>query len=237
MRSWVLNLNPLVQLSFGLFSLVGSFWIRSLPVALCAVAAYALMAIVFLPGWRYPLACLGFTVFAAVTIVYSTWRLGGRDWEEALVAGLRIVVLAWPGSVMAGYVDPARLSDHLAQSLKLPARLVVAFSAAMQRFVSFGHTWQALDRVRRVRGTGPGRNPAAHVKHAASMSFALLVHAMRGASTSAVAMDARGFATAQNRTWAEPARWTRSDRAALALAAALGVVPLAARLLSAGGMI
>lgn len=227
----MLRVNPLVQLSFGLFSLLGSFWIRSLPVALWAVAAYALMAIIFLPGWRYPLACLAFTVFAAVTIVYSTWRLGGRDWEESFVAGLRIVVLAWPGSVMVGYLDPSRLSDYLAQTLKLPARMVAAFSSAMQRFVSFGHTWQVLDRVRRVRGTGPGRNPLAHVKHAATMSFALLVHALRGASTSAVAMDARGFASAQNRTWAEPAPWTLLDRAALATAAVLGAVPVIVRLL------
>lgn len=231
MRSWALHVNPLVQLSFGLFSLLGSFWIRSLPVALWAVAAYAVAAIIFLPGWRYPMACLGFTAFAAVTIVYSTWRLGGRDGEEAVVAGLRIVVLAWPGSVMAGYLDPSRLSDYLAQTLKLPSRMVAAFSSAMQRFVSFSQTWQVLDRVRRVRGAGPGRNPLAQIKHAATMSFALLVHAMRGASTSAVAMDSRGFADAQRRTWAEPAPWTASDRVAVALAFALGAVPVVASVL------
>lgn len=232
MRGWVLQINPLVQLSFGLFSLLGSFWIRSMPVALWALGAYAVVAVIFLPGWRYPAVCLGFTAFAAVTIIYSTWRLGGRDVEEAVVAGLRILVLAWPGSVMAGYLDPSRLSDYLAQTLKLPARMVAAFSSAMQRFVSFGQAWQVLERVRRVRGAGPGRNPVAQAKHAAAMSFALLVHALRGASTSAVAMDARGFAGAQHRTWADPAPWEPRDRAGLALAAALGSVPLVARLLT-----
>src|SRR4051812_36223513 len=117
MRSLVLRLNPLVLLSFGLFSLLGSFWIRSLPVALVAAAAYAVAALLFLPGWRYPLVCLGFSLVAGGTIVYSTWRLGGHDGEVALVAGVRIVVLALPGSIMAGYVDPSRFADHLAQSL------------------------------------------------------------------------------------------------------------------------
>ncbi len=135
--------------------MLGSFWIRSLPVALIALGAYVVAAVVLLPGWRYPLACLGFTSIAAVTIVYSTWRLGGHDIEEAITAGVRIVVLAWPGSVMAGYVDPSRLADYLAQTLRLPARMIAAFAAALQRFTGFGLAWQQLERVRWVRGFGP----------------------------------------------------------------------------------
>ena len=69
MRSFVLRINPLVQLSVGLFSLLGSFWIRSLPVALIALAAYVIAGLLLLPGWRYPIVCLGFTAIAAVTIV------------------------------------------------------------------------------------------------------------------------------------------------------------------------
>jgi energy-coupling factor transport system permease protein len=233
MRFVVLRLNPLVQLSIGLFSLLGSFWIRSLPAALIALGAYVLAGLLLLPGWRYPLVCLGFTAIAAVTIVYSTWRLGGHDIEEAFTAGVRIVVLAGPGSVMAGYVDPSRLADHLAQTLHLPARLIAAFAAALQKFAGFGLAWQQLERVRRVRGFGPSRNPLANGRYAANMSFALLVQALRGASAASIAMDARGFATAHDRTWAEPAEWTRLDKAALVLAALLGAVPVIARLAGA----
>lgn len=233
MRSVVLRVNPLVQLSVGLFSLLGSFWIRSLSVALIALVAYAVAGLMLLPGWRYPLACLGFTAIAAVTIVYSTWRLGGHDVEEAITAGLRIVVLAGPGSVMAGYVDPTRLADYLAQALRLPARLVAAFAAALQKFTGFGLAWQQLERVRRVRGFGPSRNPLANGGYAANMSFALLVQALRGASAASIAMDARGFATAHDRTWAEPAPWTRPDLVAIVVAALLGAVPVIARLTGA----
>lgn len=224
MRSAVLRANPLAQLSIGMFSLLGSFWIDDLDVALLALAVYAAAAVLFLPGWKYPLVCLGFTSIAAVTIVYSTWRLGGHDVEEAFANGVRIVVLAWPGSVLAGYVDPTRLADYLAQSLRLPARLVAAFAAAMQRFTGFGLAWEQLDQVRRVRGVGRTRNPVANGRYAASMTFALLVQAMRGASHASIAMDARGFATAHHRTWAEPADWTRLDVVTVVLAAALGAV-------------
>lgn len=224
----MLRVNPLAQLTVGFFSLLGSFWIDSLPVALIALASYGLVAVLVLPGWKYPLLCLGFTALAAITIVYSTWRLGGRDLEEAVTAGLRIVVLAWPGSVMAGYVDPSRLADYLAQTLHLPARLIAALAAALQKFTGFGLAWQQLERVRRVRGFGASRNPLANGRHAANMSFALLVQALRGATSASIAMDARGFATAQRRTWALPAPWTRLDVLAIVLAALLGVVPIVA---------
>lgn len=231
MRTWIVRANPLAQLSIGLFSLIASFSIRSLPVALVAVGCYLVAALLFLPSWRYPLACLGLSAIAAVSIVYSTWRLGGRQEVEALTAGLRILVLAVPGSIAAGYLDPARLADHLAQSLHLPARMVAAFSAALQRFATFGHAWTQIERARRVRGFGPSLNPASWFAHAGSMSFAMLVHALRGASQTAIAMDARGFATAHDRTWAEPATWTRLDVRVVVFGFLLGAVAPVARIL------
>lgn len=224
MRSLILRVNPLVLLAVGLFSLVGSFTIRDLDVALIAFGAYAVVALVLLPTWKFPLVALVFSALAAVSITYSTWRLGGHDWSEAFTAGLRIIVLAWPGAVAIGFVDPSRLADYLAQSLRLPARFVAAFSAALQRFANLGQAWQQLDRARRIRGFGPSRNPLATGRYAANMSFGLLVSALRGASQSAIAMDARGFATAHRRTWAEPAPWSRLDVIALIVAAALGAV-------------
>lgn len=224
MRSYLLRVNPLALLSIGVGSLIGSFAIRSLDVALIAVAAYAIAALVFLPSWRYPLLCLAFTVVAGATVVYSTWRGGGHDEREAAIAGLRILVLAWPGSVALGYADQSRLADYLAQSLHLPARLIAAMSVAFQRFAGLHTAWQQLDRARRARGFGPSRNPLASGAYVANMSFALLVHAMRGATSSALAMDARGFASTHDRTWAEPATWTRLDVVGLAVALMLGAV-------------
>jgi energy-coupling factor transport system permease protein len=231
-RQWLLDANPLAQSSIGFFSLVASYSVDSVSVALVALGCYAVAVIAVAPSWRYPLVCLGFSSIAALTITYSTWRLGGHDLPEAATAGLRMLVLAWPGAVGLGYIDPARLADYLAQTVRLPARMVAAFSAALQRIASFGHAWSQLERVRRVRGYGPSANPATWFTHGASMAFALLVHALRGASQTAIAMDARGFATAHERTWAEPATWTRLDRAVVATGLLLGSVAPIATLLT-----
>jgi energy-coupling factor transporter transmembrane protein EcfT len=231
MKTWITAANPLAQLCIGFFALLGSYWIDNVLVGAIAFGTYVVAVMLFAPGWRYPLLCLLFTGLAAMTIAYSTWRLGGHDESESLAAGLRILVLAWPGSVAIGYVDPARLGDFLAQSLRLPARFVAAFSAALQRFADYGRAWTQLERARRVRGVGPTANPVSWVRHGGSMAFAMLVHALRGASQTAIAMDARGFATAHNRTWAEPASWSRIDRAVVAVAVLLGAVAPVATLL------
>lgn len=223
-RRWLMVANPLAQLSVGAFALVASFWIRDLSVALVALGCYACAIALFAPSWRYPLVALASSGIAAVTVVYSTWRLGGHQEHEAITAGIRILVLAWPGSVAAGHIDPARLGDFLAQTLHLPARMVAAFSAALQRFASFGHAWTEIERARRVRGAGPNGNPLSWFGHAGHMAFAMLLHALRGSLQTAIAMDARGFASAQQRTWAEPAVWTRVDAVVVAVGAGLGLV-------------
>lgn len=226
MRHLVTQLNPLALLAFGLLAVVGSFAIRDVETGLIAFGAYAAVALLFLPTWRFPLVCLAFVSFAAATLFYSTWLLGGRDLGKAFAASLRIIVLAWPGSVLAGFIDPTRLADYLGQRLHMPARFVVAFSAALQRVAHFHSTWEQLGRTRRIRGFGPGHRPVAGVRHAGSMTFGLLVAALRDATAMSIAMDARGFATAHERTWAEAAPWARLDSGAVVLGLALASVPI-----------
>lgn len=230
MRAAVAHLNPLVLMSFGLASLAGSFAIRDAPAAVAAVAAYAVAAVLFLPSWRYPLACLALCGVSAALVAVSAWRLGNGD--HAPVAAARILVLAWPGSVMIGFVDPSALGDHVAQRLRVPARLVASFVAVLQRVATLSTTWEQVGRTRRARGMGPGRSPVAWARHVGSMSFALLASSLRGAGRMSIAMDARGFATAQDRTWAEPASWTRADSFGLTAAVALGAVPVVTFLLT-----
>jgi energy-coupling factor transport system permease protein len=232
MRTYAARLNPLVLLAFGFASLAGSFAIRDTASAVAGVCAYAVAAVVFLPSWRYPLACLALCGLSAGLLAFSTWRLGNGDY--AVVAGLRLLVLAWPGAVTVGFVDPSRLGDHTAQRLRVPSRFVAAFVAVLQRVATLSATWQQLDRARRVRGLGPGRNPIATATHAGAMTFGMLASSLRGASRMSVAMDARGFADAHDRTWAEPATWSRLDTRGLVLAVLLGLVPVVTRVLSSG---
>lgn len=230
MRSAVARLNPLVLVSFGFASLAGSFAIRDVPSAVAGVLAYAVAAVLFLPTWRYPLACLALCGVSAGLVAYSTWRLGNADY--APVAAMRILVLAWPGSVMVGFVDPSRLGDYAAQRLRVPDRFVASFVAVLQRMTSLSTTWQQIGRTRRARGLGPGRDPVAITRHAGSMTFSMLASSLRGASRMSIAMDARGFASAQRRTWAEPAPWTFLDGLGLGVALLLGAVPVVARVVT-----
>lgn len=225
MRSLVTRVNPLVLLSFGFLSLLGSFAVRSLPIAIAACAAYGLAALIFLPSWRYPLACLALTGISAGLIFYSTIRLGNTV-DRAATASLRILVLAWPGSVLIGFIDLTRLGDYLAQRLHVPARFVAAFVAVMQRVTSLGQVWQQLERSRRIRGFGPTRNPVMFIRYASQMVFALLVSAMRGAHEMSIAMDARGFASATDRSWADETPWSRLDSGAVAVAVGLAAIPV-----------
>ncbi|MBA2418128.1 MAG: energy-coupling factor transporter transmembrane component T [Nocardioidaceae bacterium] len=226
LRGAVLRANPLVLLAAGLLVVPGSFAVRSLPIGLVALGAYLLAGVVLLPSLRPALGRLGVVMLASVMVVYSTWLLGGHEVDTALTAGVRVLVLALPGAVLAVYVDPSRLADELGQRLGLPARFVVATSAALQRFDQLGQTWQHLDRARRARGFGPSRNPVRTFGYAASLTFALLVSALRGATQMSIAMDARGFADAHRRTWAEPVVWTVEDSALLCLGIALAALPV-----------
>ncbi|MGL5929500.1 MAG: ATP-binding cassette domain-containing protein [Dermatophilaceae bacterium] len=163
-------------------------------------------------------------VLAALSVGWSTWWLAGREADPALTVALRVLVIVLPSAVLLSWVDPDELGDHLAQRLGLPDRPVVATAAAVQRLHGLGRLWVDLGRARRVRGLGASRrHPVRMARQLAAMTVGLLVHTLRAAADLAVAMDARGFATARQRTWARPAPWRHADSVLVLLA----LLPLA----------
>jgi energy-coupling factor transport system ATP-binding protein len=167
-------------------------------------------------------------------VVWSTWLLGGHDVETAVGAGLRVLTLVLPSVVLLPYVDPDALGDHLAQRLHLPARPVVAATAALQRFQTFGALWAELTRARRVRGVGAGRSLVARLKEAGATTLALFTVVLGQAAVLALAMDARGFAGAHRRTWAGPAPWRVPDFVVVLGGLLVVATAVAARLLLPG---
>jgi len=167
-------------------------------------------------GWRLLPGLVG-----AASVGWSTWLLGSRDLDVAVTAGLRVVIIVLPSALLVRHVDPDALGDHLAQRLRLPARPVVALSAALQRIHTFGDIWTEISRARRIRGIGAtARSPRSVLSGLGAVTFGMLVRSLQAAAELAVAMDGRGFATARRRTWMRPAPWTRAD-SLLLLAAGL----------------
>ena len=109
---------------------------------------------------RGVLARLAPAGLAVVGVAWSAWLLGGRDLEVAAGAALRVLCLLVPSAFVVGFLDPEGLGDHLAQRLRLPARPVVAATAALQRLQSFDTLWGELMTTRRVRGIRADRGAA-----------------------------------------------------------------------------
>ncbi len=167
---------------------------------------------------------------AALSVGWSTWFLAGRDLDPALTVSLRVLVIVLPSAVLIPWIDPDALGDALAQRLRLPDRPVVATSAALQRVHGFGEIWRELGRARRIRGLGVSwRHPRTVIAHLGALTMGLLVRTLRAAADLAVAMDARGFATATARSWWMPAPWRWRDTVLVALATVPLVVAVLAR--------
>jgi energy-coupling factor transporter transmembrane protein EcfT len=96
---------------------------------------------------------------------------------------------------------------------------------ALQRLESIGEQWQQVQRARRARGLGLDGGPLRRLRESGASAFALLVVAMRHTGQLATAMDARGFASAAGRTWAEPAPWRPGDTMVTSIAVGLAVLP------------
>lgn len=217
--------GPLTLLAGCLLPVAGAFAIRAPTAGLLAVAAEVVAFGWLVRDLRGVLHRLAFGCVAAAGIAGTTWLYGGHSTSVAAAAALRILYLVIPSALLAPLIRPSPLGDALAQRLHLPARGVVAATAALLRLDSLSDQWQQIERARRARGLGLDGGPARRVKGLVASAFALLVIGLRQAGTLAVAMDARGFADATDRTWAEPALWRRADTFVLALACGLGVLP------------
>jgi energy-coupling factor transporter transmembrane protein EcfT len=212
-------------LAVTLSPVVGVFAIDSARAGVIGVAAEFLLL-----GWlvrdvRLFLFRAAFGLVAAFGIAFTTWLWAGQDLDATATAALRILYLVLPSAFAMPLVQPSQLGDHLAQRLHLPPRLVVAAAVSLQRIDALADQWRQIQRARRSRGVGLDGGPVRRLRNSAGSAFALLVVAMRQAGHLSVAMDARGFAAAHQRTWAEPAPWTGRDWLVLATAVLLAALP------------
>ncbi len=217
--------GPLSLLAASLLPVAGALAIET-----ASVGSIALLFEVAALGWlvrdiRATVLRMAFGLVAAAGIAVTTYLYAGRDLTEAATAACRILYIVIPGALLLGLIRPSELGDHLAQRLHLPARGVVACTSVLQRLDAFGEEWRIIQRARRSRGLGSGGGPVKRLRESAGSAFSLLVVSLRRTGSMAVAMDARGFATATDRTWAEPAPWRWGDWLIVLIGLALAGLP------------
>lgn len=118
---------------------------------------------------------------------------------------LRILAVALPGVVLVATTDATDLADALAQVARLPHRFVLAALASTRLLGVLADEWVVLGLARRARGLGDA-GPVGRLQDHLGRVLALLVLAIRRATTLATAMEARGFGAGSPRTWARPSR-------------------------------
>ncbi|HET7356301.1 MAG TPA: energy-coupling factor transporter transmembrane component T [Nocardioidaceae bacterium] len=222
--------GPLAAVLASLLPVAGAVAIHTLWHGLVCVGVLVVLAPIVVRDWPGTLRRVALGLVAAAMLLVSTYLYGGRHLDVAGAAALRVLYLVLPAAALTAAIDPTRLGDHLGQRLRLPARPVVAATAALSRIGSVGAQWQQISRARRARGMGLEGGPVNRVRVAAAMSLALLVATMRMTGTMALAMDARGFAGAVRRTWAEPAPWRLGDTVLVLAGVGLALLPWVLRL-------
>ncbi|ROS74833.1 energy-coupling factor transport system permease protein [Curtobacterium sp. PhB130] len=163
-------------------------------------------------------------------------RASGREWLDlgfvhvtdgslllAVATMLRVLAVGVPSIALFIRVDPTDLADGLAQILRLPARFVLGALAAIRMMTLLVDDWRQLAMARRARGLAD----TGRLRRGASMAFALLVLALRRATTLAVAMESRGFGAPGRRTWARPAGFGGREWAMIAVLVGIGLVSIA----------
>ncbi|MDY3127251.1 MAG: energy-coupling factor transporter transmembrane component T [Corynebacterium sp.] len=155
---------------------------------------------------------------------FSFWLATVTDNSIELAIGMtvRVLAVALPVIVLARDIDPTELGDALAQVVRLPARFVIGAMAGARMAMLFRNDWESLARARRARGLGD-RNKIAHLL---SMSFGILVMAIRRGGKLATAMEARGFGRTKGRTWARESRLSIRDGWVLLATCFLTAVPV-----------
>lgn len=185
-------------------------------------------------GWPLaliaPLSAVSMLLYGAPggTEYFSFWlvKVTSNSVELAIAMALRVLAVALPVIVLARGIDPTRLGDALGQILRLPERFVLGAVAGLRMITLFKDDWSSMERARRARGLGD----AGKIKRFATMTFGLLVLALRRGGKLSTAMEARGFGRApvyaQSRTWARESRMGTADYWALAVGSLVAAAPV-----------
>lgn len=238
------GVNPVAKMLAAM--IIGLCLILSID-AVSALVALALEAVLLL--W----AGLSFRQFftrtlplwVAVPLTGLTTTLYGVDsgallWEFGFVSVtegsvqlgmammLRILAIGIPAIVLFVTTDPTDLADGLAQVLRLPERFVLGGLAGLRLVGLFIDDWRSLTLARRARGVGD----SGRIRRFGGQAFALLVLSVRRATKLATAMEAKGFGSGVQRSWARPSPFGWREGALIVIAAGVGTAAVTTAVLA-----
>ncbi|MFC0581158.1 energy-coupling factor transporter transmembrane component T family protein [Micrococcoides hystricis] len=221
--------GPLVERLNPLFLLLGTFlysmplmitldWVSaSIALLLGLVGSYAI-GVPISATWRRGWFLLVVAAGSFVSMLLYARPAGQSYFEFGLInitdnsiqlatgISFRVLAIGLPVLLVLGSIDVTRLADAMAQNGKVAPRFVLGTLAGIRLAGVFKRDWQAMDQSQRARGIGEGNK----FRKLFSISFALLILAIRRASSLATAMESRGFGR-NDRTWARPSPVRRQD--------------------------
>ena len=239
-RVWLDGVNPVTKVVLALLLSVPLF--ASIDVVSGLVAIGLQLLCLPLTGMRLqtvlrrmlplvifaPVAGLSMLLYAEPAgRIYWSWGFATVSEDSvqlAIAVSLRVVALGLPTILLFGRTDPTELADALAQVAKLPSRFVLGVLAGTRMLGLFLDDWRTMGLARRARGVGD----RGVLRRFFSMAFVLLVFAVRRGTKLAMAMEARGFGSGTQRTWARPSRLHARDGLALLGGALIMALALAA---------
>lgn len=212
----------------------------SVDVVSAAVSFAFTVALAPVCGVRWPqLARRGWPILLATPLAGISMALYGRpegreyfsfffatvtdnSLQLALAIMVRVLAVGLPAIVLLAHIDPTELGDGLAQTLKLPARFVLGAVAATRLLSLFRSDWHSMRRARRARGV----DSSGRIRTAISLTFGLLVLALRRGAKLATAMEARAFGRFDSRTWARKSTFGGRDVAVLLSCVAISAIAI-----------
>jgi energy-coupling factor transport system permease protein len=171
-------------------------------------------------------------VFAVPAPGDTAWRLGpftasASGLRFGIGIGLRGLAIGAVSLAAVRTSDPTRLVVSLIRNARVPYRIGYAVLAAYRFFPIVGEEYARIRLARRVRGVRP-RSIRGRVSAAIGGIVPLFADATRRATRIAVAMDARGFASARERTYWRATPVTSGDRLFVLVCVLVGAAILAA---------
>jgi energy-coupling factor transport system permease protein len=211
------NINPLAKLlAAAVVSLVLLLTLDPVSGAVALVIELCLLPFAGVPARKLwdslaplliaaPLAGLSTLLYGRgggeLLATIGPWSILSGNVLLAIAITIRVLAIVLPAVVLFASTDATDLADALAQLWRLPARFVIGALAAIRMLGLMGDDWRMLGMARRARG----------VRGEFSRPLAFLTIAIRRGSLLATAMEARGFDSRHNRSWARSSRWSSAD--------------------------